>query len=91
VVAAIEFPPHERDDKRRYVVSFPAIINGKPIECAISYQALRDHCGADYDDPLPAFRAHRQRIEQLALQCIRQDRFESDGIILLRSHDIPFP
>ena len=53
MVAAIEFPPDERDDKRRYVVSFSAIIDGKQIECAISYQALRNHFGADYDDPMP--------------------------------------
>jgi len=87
-VTTVEFPPHERDDKRWYVVSFSAIVDGKQIECAISYQALRNHFGADYDDPMPSFTAHRQRIEQLAAQFIRLRRFESDGMVLLRSHDI---
>ena len=85
---SIEFAPQAMDDKTRYVIAFSALINGKPIECAISYQALRNHFGADYDNPMPAFITYRQRIEQLATTFIRQDRFESDGNILLRSHDI---
>ncbi len=36
-----------------------------------AYQALRNHFGADYDDPMPAFTAHRQRIKQIAAQCMR--------------------
>lgn len=88
VVAHIEFSPHAVDNRRLYVVSFLAIIGGKQLECAISYQALRDHFGADYNDPMPSFIAHRQRIEQLAAQYIRLSRFERDGTILLRSHDI---
>jgi len=88
-VGFIEFLSHARNDTRRYVVSFPARIDGRQVECAISYQALRNHFDADYEDPMPSFTAHRQHIEQLAAQFIRQQRFESDGTILMRSYDIP--
>ena len=86
---SIQFSAQETNDSRSYVVAFPALVNGKGITCAISYQALRQHFGADYADPLPAFIMHRQPIEQLAAQFIKQKRFEPDGTILIRSYDIP--
>jgi len=88
MIPSIHFASQETNDLRRYVVVFPALVNGQPVECAISYQALRQHFGADYEDPLPAFTTHRQHIEQLAAQFIRQQRFEPDGTILMRSYDI---
>src|SRR5262245_29504674 len=87
-VSSIQFTPQATDDKTRYVIAFSALMGSKRVECAISYQALRNHFDADYDNPMPAFITHRQRIEQLAAAFIRQDRFESDGTILIRSHDI---
>jgi hypothetical protein len=87
-VTSIQFSPQETNDIRHYVVAFPALVNGKRVECAISYQALRNHFDAGYEDPLPAFTMHRQRIEHLAAQFIRQERFEPDGTILIRSYDI---
>jgi hypothetical protein len=53
-----------------------AVVNAKQIHCGVSYQALRTHCGADFDSPLPAFLAHRPRIEQRITALIRQGRFE---------------
>jgi hypothetical protein len=85
---SIHFSPQETNDTRSYMVAFPALVNGKPVECAISYQALWRHFGADYEDPLPAFTTHRPHIEQLAAQFIKQQRFEPDGTILIRSYDI---
>lgn len=87
-MTSIHFSPQETNDIRSYVVAFPALVNGQRVECAISYQALWQHFGADYADPLPAFTRHRQPIEQLAAQFIRQQRFEPDGTILIRSYDI---
>ena len=87
-VVQIAFPPHERGDERRRVISFPALIEGRQVECAVSYQTLWLHFGAGYNDPLPAFMAHRQRIEQVAAQCIREARFEDDGTVMIRSQDI---
>ena len=45
---------------------FSAIIDEKCIDCGISIEALADHFGAFYDDPLPAFRTHRARIWEIA-------------------------
>jgi uncharacterized protein DUF1488 len=87
-VSSIQFSPHKTNDSKHYVVAFRALLDGKGVECAISYQALRTHFGADYDDPLPAFTTHRPHIEQLAAQFISQKRFEPDGTILMRSYDL---
>jgi Protein of unknown function (DUF1488) len=87
-VPSIQFSAQETNDSRSYTVAFPALVNGKQVECAIPYQALWRHFGADYVDPLPAFTIHRPHIEQLAVQFIKQQRFESDGTILIRSYDI---
>ena len=84
----IDFPPDETHDKSRRAILFPAVVDGKEINCVISYETLRDHFGADYYDPVPAFVANRQRIEQLTTQLIRHGRFESDGTTLVRSQDM---
>ena len=84
----IAFPPGETNDTTKWIVWFLAVVNDKQIPCGISYQALRTHCGADFHDPMPAFVAHRPRIEQRITELIRQGRFEDDETIVIRSHDI---
>jgi len=85
----IEFTPDESyEHHRRNVVWFSAIDGEKVIECAISMEALTDHFGAYADDPLPAFRKHRQRIWDIAEKLIAERRFESDGTILIHSADV---
>ena len=85
----IEFSADEwYDHHRRKVVWFSAIIDEKSIDCAVSIEALADHFGAFYDDPLPAFRSHRQQIRDLAAKLITERRFEDDGTILIRSRDL---
>src|SRR5262249_34922165 len=54
----------------------------------ITDQASRNHVGADYDKTLPAFTACRQCMAQFATQFSRLGRFENDGAILVRSHEI---
>jgi hypothetical protein len=76
---------------RRKVVWFKAIIDEKCIDCGVSLEALRDHFGAPFDDPLPAFRSHRARIEQTATKLIMQRRFEDDGTVVVRSADLQLP
>lgn len=84
----IEFTPDESyEHHRRNVVWFSAIDDEKVIQCAISMEALTDHFGAYADDPLPAFRKHRQRIWDIAEKLIAERRFESDGTILIHSTD----
>ena len=76
------------DHHRRKIVWFTASVDGKRIDCGISIEALGDHFGAYYDDPLPAFRANRARIETVAARLIEESRFESDGTLLIRSSDL---
>src|SRR5262245_32041837 len=45
-------------------------------------------CGADFDDPMLAFAAHRQRIEQLIITLIRQGRCEDDEMMVIRVRDL---
>ena len=87
-MAEVTFPPHEIPDKSRRVILFPAVSDGRQIDCAISYEALRDHFGADYYDPVPAFTMNRQRIEQYVTQLIMHSRFENDGTILVKTQDL---
>ena len=81
--AADEWYEHHR----RKIVWFTAIVDEKTINCGISLEALRDHFGAYYDDPLPAFRTHRAIIQEAASRLMMQRRFEDDGTVLIRSAD----
>lgn len=76
------------DHRRRKVVWFNAIDDEKVINCAISIEASTKHFGAYSDDPLPAFRNHRQRIWESAAELIAERRFEDDGTILIQSADL---
>jgi uncharacterized protein DUF1488 len=77
------YEPH-----RRKVVWFSAIDAGKRIDCGVSIEALADHFGAFYDDPLPAFKQNRERIQAAAAKLIAERRFEDDGTLLIRSADL---
>ena len=77
------YEPH-----RRKIVWFSAIVDDKSIECGISIDALVDHFGAFQDDPLPVFRKHRERIQELATKLLEQRRLEDDGTLLIRSADL---
>jgi hypothetical protein len=85
----IEFTADEWfDHHKRKVVWFSAIVDEKCIDCGISIEALRDHFGAYSDDPLPAFRSNRARIQEAAAKLIMQRRFEDDGTVLVRNADL---
>ena len=86
---SVEFTPDESyEHHRRNVVWFSAVDDEKVIECAISIEALIEHFGAYTDDPLPAFRKHRQQVWDTAAKLIAQRRFEDDGRILIQSADL---
>jgi Protein of unknown function (DUF1488) len=85
----IEFIADEwYDHHRTKVVWFTAIVDEKSLECGISMEALADHFGGFYDDPLPAFRRNRERIQNAAAKLIEQRRFQGDGRIIIRSADL---
>lgn len=76
------------DHHRRKVVWFSAIVDEKTVDCGVTIDALANRFGAFYDDPLPAFRRHRERIYRAAERLIAARRFEDDGKILIRSEDL---
>jgi hypothetical protein len=54
---------------RDLVLAFPALVDDRPVQCAITAEALEDHFGARSlreDDLVQAFLAHRYQIEQAA-------------------------
>ncbi len=86
----IRFPadaPAYRDSNLTIV--FPALVDGEPVPCAISVEALEDHFGAyseDLEGWLRAFDAGRPRIEAVA----REHLQISNGTpVLLKSGHFP--
>jgi hypothetical protein len=70
-------------------VVFPALVDGEPVPCAISVEALEDHFGAyseDLEGWMRAFDAGRTRIEAVA----REHLQISNGTpVLLKSGHFP--
>jgi uncharacterized protein DUF1488 len=66
----ISFPHHAAEYcARDLVIAFPALVDGAPVQCAITAEALEDHFGATSlrePDLIDAFNAHRFEIEQAA-------------------------
>jgi hypothetical protein len=85
---SIAFPSGETDDTSREIIWFLVVVNGKPIRCGIAYQTLRTHFDADFHAPMPAFVAHRERIETLVTDLVRQGYFGDDETIVIRAHDL---
>jgi hypothetical protein len=82
-----EDAPAYRDSNLTIV--FSALVDGEPVPCAISVEALEDHFGAcseDLDGWLRAFDAGRPRIEAVA----REHLQISNGTpVLLKSGHFP--
>ena len=86
--ASIAFEKEHQLDKMSGVIKFRALVDVYPVLCKISREALSDHFKADDVGELNAFLKHRSEIEHFAREFIEQQRFQSDGSILLRSEDI---
>jgi Protein of unknown function (DUF1488) len=83
----IDFPNLDAWDGKRDVVTFPANVDEKRIQCAISWEALSDNFGGDRANLMHSFHANRPSIEAKAERLILQGRFETDGSIFIRSQD----
>ncbi len=60
-------PPHYNGPE--LMLTFPALVDGKRVDCSITAEALEDHFGARSpreEDALHAFGAHRRKIEEAA-------------------------
>lgn len=86
----IRFPadaPAYRDSN--LTVVFPALVDGEPVPCAISVEALEDHFGVHSTDPegwIRAFDAGRPRIEAVAREHLQIGR---GSPVLLKSGHFP--
>lgn len=83
----ITFPPIEEENHQTESIEFNAELDGKTIQCAMTYDALRAHFDAEYSDPLFAFVQGRPEIEPLAARLISEGRLEADGSLLLTRQD----
>jgi hypothetical protein len=66
-------------------INFTAIVDGEPVVCAISAEALEDHFGAASareEDLLPAFEQGRGRIQSVCAEALDSNRGRS---VVLRS------
>ena len=74
-------------DSDRDIVIFVAYVEQTTIRCAISGEALRDHFEKNTQKPCKTFLRNRVPIEHIAKRLILQQRFETDGSILIRTAD----
>jgi hypothetical protein len=86
VAMQIEFPDHRPVfNYEDLTIEFAVVVNGRPIDCAVSAEALEDHFGAysaRADDLLHAFEHGRSHIEALTRQYLTMGLA---GPVLLRS------
>jgi hypothetical protein len=87
-IMVIVFPPGETEDTSRRIIWFLVVVNGKPIQCGMTYHALQTHFDADVHAPMLAFVAQRARIEALVTDFIRQGYFGEDDTIVIRVHEL---
>jgi hypothetical protein len=60
---------------RDLVVVFPAVVDDRPVQCAITAEALEDHFGATSlreSDLLSAFESNRRAIEHAAQRMLHE-------------------
>jgi len=72
-------------DGAQMVVRFVAIVDGVPVSCAITAEALEDHFGADSTleaELLQAFARGRERIHEVCKRTIEQS---GGAAVVLRS------
>jgi hypothetical protein len=76
VTMHISFPPSPPEYcARDLVLAFPALVDDRPVQCAITAEALEDHFGARSlreEDLAHAFTAHRFKIELAAQRMLNE-------------------
>jgi hypothetical protein len=85
----MEFPPEQFWNDATETMVFPAIVDNKRVRCRISLEALADRFGTYNNDPKEIFKPYRSQIERIAERKITAGQLESDGSILIRTHDVP--
>ena len=69
-------------------VSYPAMLNGKPLKCSFSYEALQDLDPDSIEtNALKLFKTHQLKLLSIAEQKILNGH-AIDGAVHLFSHDL---
>ncbi|QWE16210.1 DUF1488 family protein [Polynucleobacter sp. AP-Nino-20-G2] len=69
-------------------VSYPALLDGQPLQCSFSYEALQDlDVNSVEDDALKLFKNHQLKLLSIAEQKIRNG-YAVNGAVHLFSHDL---
>ena len=81
---AIQFPDREEWDSDRQCVTFPALVNGMQLTCAIRGVTLKQRFGGDTPGQwLAAFCGHRWDLEVEAEVLIRDQQEDNQGWVWL--------
>jgi hypothetical protein len=88
----LEFMPNtESYDVTRDIVRFMGWDGERWVRCGVRRDALLNAAGvagANGADPINLYRSHRTPIHALANAKYQRGRFESDGLVLVRSVDL---
>jgi len=88
----LEFMPNtESYDVARDIVRFMGWDGERWVRCGVRRDALVNAAGvaaASGADPVNLYRSHRAPIHALAKAKYQRGRFESDGLVLVRSVDL---
>jgi len=77
----IQFPDRETWNETEQAVTFPAMVNGFQLTCAISVAVLFQRFGEG--EPLEIFCAHRWDLEDLAQELIEEQQEDAQGWVWL--------
>lgn len=78
---AIHFPERENWNDEKQAITFPVLLQGMVLTCAIGPEALHVRFGAG--EAMALFSAHRWDLEEEAEQLIRKDEINDQGWIWL--------
>lgn len=77
---AILFPDRECWEAAKQCISFPALVGGFQVTCAVSAESLAQRFGGDAPEQwLNSFREHRWDLEEEAEQAIHDQREDDQG------------
>jgi hypothetical protein len=82
----IEMLYDDKDDIARDVITFRVKVDGQPVLCEISYEAMMSGVGASISGMLATFQQNRMSIQELVSRLADQGRIEN-GQLKINSRD----
>nr|VFK07447.1 MAG: Protein of unknown function (DUF1488) [Candidatus Kentron sp. LPFa]VFK24208.1 MAG: Protein of unknown function (DUF1488) [Candidatus Kentron sp. LPFa]VFK61807.1 MAG: Protein of unknown function (DUF1488) [Candidatus Kentron sp. UNK]VFK70001.1 MAG: Protein of unknown function (DUF1488) [Candidatus Kentron sp. UNK] len=85
----ILFPLLESWNPMTKVATIAAEVNRKRVLCRISIEVLQEKWGASEEEPMRTVEENRAALQTAARKIIKEEAYEEDGSIVIRSEDIP--